>query len=364
MAESRPPIAILGAGLTGSLIALALAKRRPDVDFILIEQQPQFGGGAVGPFFLSSIPLASGWLIDPLVVHEWAGYHVAVPGLSRVLPGRTAFPVSEQIHAEIIERVPPERYRLGAQAAELRGGTIALADGEQIPVSMVLDARGHAPRSTAGSAWCQTSSRLVLLPREHELDRPILIDATFPETDWSFFQYWPVAPHMLLIQLVRHSQDPAIRQVDENILGPEQGSLVSESVTLRPLLPEAPAARARPDCGLLCVDGWRAAMWNPILPSPVSGAVRIAEAIAGARDVDFQTLAPRVAELERRAQDYGRRFAATIAALSGQSSNAKAAALMALCGQPEGTIARLEAGYCAGPDLAGLEAMEAAGLSS
>jgi len=37
-------IAIAGGGLAGSLVALALANRRPDVDFVLVEQGDVFGG--------------------------------------------------------------------------------------------------------------------------------------------------------------------------------------------------------------------------------------------------------------------------------------------------------------------------------
>ena len=48
-------LAIVGGGLSGALIALAAAKRRPDARIRLIEGAAQFGGNHVWSFFGSDV---------------------------------------------------------------------------------------------------------------------------------------------------------------------------------------------------------------------------------------------------------------------------------------------------------------------
>jgi lycopene beta-cyclase len=51
MTAATAPLIIAGGGLAGGLAALALAERRPDVDFLLIEESGRFGGNHIWSFF-------------------------------------------------------------------------------------------------------------------------------------------------------------------------------------------------------------------------------------------------------------------------------------------------------------------------
>ena len=51
MRNSQADIAILGGGLAGGLIALALAERQPDLDIVLIEQDEALGGNGPQKFW-------------------------------------------------------------------------------------------------------------------------------------------------------------------------------------------------------------------------------------------------------------------------------------------------------------------------
>jgi L-2-hydroxyglutarate oxidase LhgO len=50
MAGHDTDIAILGGGLAGGLVALALAARRPDLRIMLVERDDRLGAITSGPF--------------------------------------------------------------------------------------------------------------------------------------------------------------------------------------------------------------------------------------------------------------------------------------------------------------------------
>ena len=77
-------VAIVGGGLAGGLIALALRTKRPDVDIRLIEPGA-IGGDHVWSFFSSDIVDDDRWLAAPLVSYAWRGYDIAFPAHSRTL---------------------------------------------------------------------------------------------------------------------------------------------------------------------------------------------------------------------------------------------------------------------------------------
>ena len=76
-------VAIVGGGLAGGLIALALRAKRPDLDVRIIDAADALGGDHVWSFFGSDVAQADRWLVAPLVVHAWRGYDVAFPNLTR-----------------------------------------------------------------------------------------------------------------------------------------------------------------------------------------------------------------------------------------------------------------------------------------
>ena len=101
MPEDNPDIAILGGGLAGGLIALALAQRRPELKLALIEQGDCFGGNHVWSFFASDVAAKDAWLVEPLVAARWHGYDVHFPGHSRLLTTPYRSIISERLDSAL-----------------------------------------------------------------------------------------------------------------------------------------------------------------------------------------------------------------------------------------------------------------------
>ncbi len=78
-------VAIVGGGLSGGLIALALAARRPDVRVTVIESGATLGGNHIWSFFGGDVTGAGREVVAPIVAHSWTGYDVAFPRLRRTL---------------------------------------------------------------------------------------------------------------------------------------------------------------------------------------------------------------------------------------------------------------------------------------
>ena len=356
MSTNQKPLLIIGAGLTGSLIALALARLRPEVDFLLIEQGPRFGGGLVPPFFASSVAPVNRWLVDSLIVGEWDVHYVAVLGPSRTLQSGVALIVPEQIHAEVLQAIPAERVRLRTKVVHVDRNGALLMTGEVLDASLILDARGDPATPASAGIWCQTTNRTFRFPRLHGLSRPILVDTTLPASGWAFLQYIPLTPDCLLVRYIRYSADRSLRAVQDESGYSDGGLLLSESVTWRPLLAK-PFAKSSGGHGPSCIEVRASAveLWHPILSSPVAGAVALALAVGGAAPSDPQDLASRIQKLEARARDHQRQFADVIRAFGSDLANTRSRALRALYGLGPDAMARVDAGNVSPGDIRRLE---------
>ena len=85
-AEALPAVdlAILGGGLAGGLVALALTRRRPEVRLAVIEPAG-LGGNHVWSHFARDVDPTAEWLVEPLISYRRPAYDVAFPAHRRTL---------------------------------------------------------------------------------------------------------------------------------------------------------------------------------------------------------------------------------------------------------------------------------------
>src|SRR5438270_936866 len=123
-------VAILGGGLAGSLIALALHKHRPELQLLLIEVSDRIGGDHIWSFFESDIANSHKSLLAPLVCHSWPGYEVAFPAYRRSVPSAYHSILSERLDEHVRASLPPESLILSRRvnAATATSVTLDLGD--------------------------------------------------------------------------------------------------------------------------------------------------------------------------------------------------------------------------------------------
>ena len=183
MAAKRADIAILGGGLAGGLIALALARWRKDVSVLLVDEADRFGGNHVWQFLGSDVSQAGRALLAPLVTAGWRGYDVRFPDLARDFPTAVYAVTSDRLDAVLRRALPPTAILTGARALACSAQAATLVDGTRIEARAVIDARGLRNTTTLMGGWQRYLGRRLKLERPHGLARPVLHDGRVHQID-------------------------------------------------------------------------------------------------------------------------------------------------------------------------------------
>lgn len=202
---------IAGGGLAGCLAALALARLRPETNFLLLEQGEAFGGNHIWSFFDADVAAADRWLVEPMIARRWGGYEVRFPGRVRTLPTGYNSARSDLLDAAVRARLRTDQFRLGAAIVAVDPVGVTLAGGERILASAVIDARGPADFASLDLAWQKFVGRELRLAAPHGLERPIVMDARVDQSDGYRFVYClPFAEDRLLVEDTYYTDGPAL----------------------------------------------------------------------------------------------------------------------------------------------------------
>lgn len=213
MSLRHADIAILGGGLSGGLIALALRKARPECSLLLIEQEQRLGGHHRWSFFGTDVGKAGRDLIAPMVEQAWPGYGVRFPRYRRDLSTSYYTITSARFDAVVRAALPPEAVLTGARVLAAGTGAVTLADGTRVECGAVIDARGMRHHGHLTGGWQKFVGQRLRLAHPHGLARPIVMDAGVEQIDGFRFVYClPLAPDEIFIEDTYYSDSPTIDQ--------------------------------------------------------------------------------------------------------------------------------------------------------
>lgn len=293
-------VAIAGGGLAGSLIALALATRRPELDVRIVEGGESLGGNHIWSLFGSDIAGAHRWLVAPLIAHGWPGYHVAFPGHTRRLDQGYYSIDSERLDRIVRERLPADRVLTGAKVLAASPTAIVLANGDRIEAGGVIDARGSADFTLLDCGWQKFVGRGFVLTEPHGLDRPVVMDATVEQADGYRFVYLlPFSDTEIFVEDTYYSDTPLLdveivsARIDRYVAG--KGWRVARETRLETgVLPVAMGgdfdAYWRSGGNKVAKAGMRAGLFHATTGYSLPDAVRLACAIAEADDLSGPAL--------------------------------------------------------------------------
>jgi lycopene beta-cyclase len=188
--QSRPiDIAVLGGGLSGCLLALALAHLRPGRRVVLVEAGQRLGGNHVWSYFGRDVSHRHEWLVAPLTVKEWPGYDVHFPAHSRQLSSTYRSITGEKLDEVVRDRLPGEDVMTGATVVDAGPTHVGLAEGTRLEANAVIDARGLAGLPHMSGGWQKFLGQMLRLEVPHGLDRPVVMDARVAQADGYRFVY-------------------------------------------------------------------------------------------------------------------------------------------------------------------------------
>ena len=300
---------IVGGGLAGGLIALALADARPDLAVAVVEAGERFGGNHLWSFFDSDVTASGRALVEPLVTHRWPGYDVAFPGLRRTLATGYNSIESEQLDRVLRERLPAARLITGA-AARIEPGGAVLGDGRRIAAAAVIDARGPGDLSLLDGAWQKFVGQVLHLDAPHGLERPVVMDATVEQLDGYRFVYvLPFDERTVFVEDTYYSDTPDldVPAVQARVLAyaaargwrATPGDRVETGVL--PVITGGDFERYWASTGAGAKAGIRAGLCQPTTGYTLPDAVRLALTIAAAPDLSQAALDPVTYEHARSA---------------------------------------------------------------
>ena len=198
---AQAPLIIVGGGLAGSLAALALAERRPDLPVVLLEAGETFGGNHTWSFFDSDVPAAMQALVAQLRPVSWPRHRVHFPTRERVLPFAYNSVGAPALDALVRLRLDADAARTGVAVEHLDADGVILRSGERIAARGVIDARGPDHAMPGLELGWQKFVGIEFACAAPEPDCPTVMDATVPQLDGYRFVYvLPLAADRVLVE--------------------------------------------------------------------------------------------------------------------------------------------------------------------
>lgn len=293
-------VAIVGGGLAGGLLALALRAKHPGLDLRLIEAGDRVGGNHLWSFFGADVATADRWLLTPLISYAWPGYDVAFPAHGRTL-GQPYYSIeSGRLDAAVRAALPPHQLMLGAKVLAVSATAVVLQSGDRVEATGVIDARGVADLSRLDVAWQKFLGRELRLDAPHGRTRPVVMDATVPQLDGYRFVYClPFDDARMFVEDTYYSDTnklsaPTVRKRVDGYADAQGWSVAGcerEEVGVLPVaLGGDWEAYWRSGGPGVAKAGMRAGLFHPTTGYSLPDAVRLAAAVAGSRDLSGAAL--------------------------------------------------------------------------
>lgn len=362
---------ILGGGLAGGLIALALADVGRGAGVVLVDQDAALGGNHTWSFHDTDLDSEGHRLVADLVTHRWPRQQVRFPGYERTMQSGYSTISSEQFGLVLAHRLRDAGVRIHLRRRvsgfEADGG-VRLDDGTTLAGALVIDARGPA---SPGSLQAGGYQKFVGLELELASDGPwavpLLMDATVPQVDGYRFTYvLPFSRRRVLVEDTVYSNNALMDEAafEKNIRAYLQRSGVVVARVLRrekgvlPLpvrkggeeLDHQQARHAAGNAAPMAV-GYEGGFFHAVTGYSLPMAVRVALAVARSRAPEQARNA--VAEIGRQ-RDVQHRFGRLLNRLMfrAMAPQRRWTAFERFYRLPEATISRFYAGRSTWTDQA------------
>ncbi|MFP5078000.1 lycopene beta-cyclase CrtY [Rhizobium sp. YIM 134829] len=287
--SDRPPLVLVGAGLSSALIACCLARRHPNTRILILEGTGRPFGVHTWSFHDADVAEEEQAWLSPLVAHRWSGQEVRFRAHRRYLPSGYASLTSDSVFHAVCG-LDAVTLKTHAAAAHLAEDHVVLSDGQRIEAACVIDCRGFRPSSSLVLGFQKFLGLEVELAAPHDVAHPIIMDATVDQKDGYRFVYvLPLSTSRLLIEDTRYADGP---DLDQQALGQDieayatgQGFAIrqvlrrEEGVLPITLAHDAKRFWSEVPCGIPQA-GLRAALFHPTTGYSLPDAVRLARLVA------------------------------------------------------------------------------------
>ncbi len=300
----RAPVdlAIIGGGLAGGLIALAVHRAHPQLSLALVEAGERLGGNHRWSWFEGDLEPPAKALIDSFPIIRWDGGHsVRFPGFARELRAGYRSLASGDFDATLRRTLPSEAIRTGQPVAALDAGGVTLASGERIAARAVIDCRDFAPSPHLTGGWQVFAGHQIRTRHPRGLAAPIVMDADVAQHGAYRFVYsLPLSEDEVFVEDTYYADDPVI---DRAALAARieryatargwDGEVIGEEAGVLPVLTGGDGAAHRAALAIpgVALAGARGLFAHPLTSYTLPFAAANAAAIAAAMPLGGPALA-------------------------------------------------------------------------
>lgn len=322
MPQAAPhDVIIVGGGLAGGLIALALQRHAPECRFVVIEAGRTLGGHHRWSWFETDIRPGARSLMAGFQLNGWdEGYDITFPRLGRTLPTAYRSLASAEFHRALMAELPAECVMLETKAASLDAGGVTLGDGTRLAAKRVIDCRPFKTSKHLAGGWQVFLGQQFRCETPHGLTRPVIMDASVDQlaphgngAAYRFVYVLPLSPTDVFIEDTYYADQP---KMDAEVLKGRvaeyahrhgwKGEVVDQEAGILPVISggDFAAATAEVTIPSVALAGARGGFSHPLtsytLPFAVDNALAIAHLIAKRPDLTGSELAAFCARRAKR----------------------------------------------------------------
>lgn len=289
---------LVGGGLANGLMGWRLRQLKPDCRFLLLEQGERIGAEHTWSFHDSDLNKEQHCWIKPLIAYSWPYQEVRFPRRQRRLNIAYHSITSRHFHRIITETLR-DQVRLETKVSEVRPHGVTLADGETLKAAAVIDGRGPLQVPGVNVRYQKFLGLRLELNRDHELDGPIIMDATVPQRDGYRFVYvLPLGRQELLVEDTYYSDSTSL---DSDVLRQEIADyaqrrgwsvtrIAGEEQGVLPVILDGDPNGFWPDGEEVPRSGLRAGLFHPTTGYSLTQAVLLADWVASQPSLDSSKL--------------------------------------------------------------------------
>jgi lycopene beta-cyclase len=203
---------IAGGGLASCLLAYRIKLLLPDFDFLIVERNHQLGGNHNWSFHTTDINNSQFEWLSPLISYRWNDHDVVFPNHSRTIKRGYNTIASVDMHKKLIPIIG-SHVLFNRSIKSLNNKEAQLNDGTLIEANIVINAMGHSLNKDIAIAYQKFLGIEIELNEPHNLQRPILMDASVNQQDgYRFIYTLPFDIRKLLVEDTRYSENILINE--------------------------------------------------------------------------------------------------------------------------------------------------------
>ncbi|WP_247710773.1 lycopene beta-cyclase CrtY [Qipengyuania aestuarii] len=205
-------LAIVGGGLAGGLIALAVRDYAPQLTVGLFEAGESFGGNHRWSWFEGDLDARGTKLMQRFRKMQWSGGNeVRFPAYSRCLQSDYRSLGSRDFDLALRRELPQSAIRTCAKVMGLDSEGVTLSDGKRVAAAMVLDCRDAQPSEHLTGGWQVFLGQNLKTDRPHGVDRPVIMDAAVDQPGaYRFVYLLPLSDDEIFVEDTYYADSPQL----------------------------------------------------------------------------------------------------------------------------------------------------------